>query len=60
MKKAIYSKVGDYEAKHIVTCKNEQEAIATKRLYEKQDRYEVAHGYSFPYGFPVYEIRDAK
>jgi hypothetical protein len=58
MKKAIYSKVGNYEAKRVEICKNQKEAEATVRLYEKQDRYEVSCGYGFPHGWPVYEIRD--
>ena len=57
-KKQIWSKVGNYPANYLETVKNQAEAEATVRMYERQDRYEVEQlGYTNE--LPKYEIRDA-
>lgn len=51
----VYSKVGNFKAQLITTCKNQSEANKLIERYERQDRYERdVEGYGFPHGMPEY------
>lgn len=58
----IMMKVGNYEAKPLETVRNKKTAELKIKTYMRQDRYEVeVEKYPmFPYGYPVYFIKEGR